>query len=41
LWLGIQGGIRYFINPDLALTGRVGFGTLSYGALEVGVDFKF
>jgi len=41
LWLGLQGGLRYFINPDLALTGRVGFGTLSYGALEVGVDFKF
>ena len=41
LWLGIQGGIRYFINSNIALTGRVGFGTLSYGALEVGVDFKF
>ncbi len=40
LWLGFQGGIRYFINPNLALTARVGFGTLSYGALEVGVDFK-
>ena len=40
VWLGFQGGIRYFINPNLALTGRVGFGTLSYGALEVGVDFK-
>ena len=41
LWLGFQGGIRYFIQPNLALTGRVGFGTLSYGALEVGVDWKF
>ena len=40
VWLGFQGGIRYFINPDLALTGRVGFGTLSYGALEIGIDFK-
>ena len=40
VWLGFQGGIRYFINPNLAVTGRVGFGTLSYGALEVGVDFK-
>jgi hypothetical protein len=40
VWLGFQGGIRYFINPNLAITGRVGFGTLSYGALEVGVDFK-
>jgi len=40
VWLGFQGGIRYFINPNLAITGRVGFGTLSYGALEIGVDFK-
>ena len=41
LWLGFQGGLRYFLQPNLALTARVGFGTLSYGALEVGVDFKF
>ena len=41
LWLGFQGGMRYWINPDIAITGRVGFGTLSYGALEFGVDFKF
>ncbi|NWF89262.1 MAG: hypothetical protein HXY50_07330 [Ignavibacteriaceae bacterium] len=41
LWLGFQGGARYWITPTLALTGRIGFGTLSYGALELGVDFKF
>lgn len=41
LWLGFQGGMRYWINPDIAITGRVGFGTLSYGALEFGIDFKF
>ena len=41
LWLGFQGGARYWITPTIALTGRVGFGTLSYGALELGVDFKF
>lgn len=41
LWLGIQGGLRYWIKPDIAITGRVGFGTLSYGALEFGVDWKF
>src|SRR3990172_3078932 len=35
------GGTRYWITPTIALMGRVGFGTLSYGALEVGVDFKF
>lgn len=41
MWLGFQGGARYWITPTIALMGRVGFGTLSYGALEVGVDFKF
>jgi hypothetical protein len=41
LWIGAQGGLRYWLNPNLALTGRVGFGTLSYGALEVGIDLKF
>lgn len=41
LWLGLQGGARYWISPTLALTGRVAFGSLSYGALELGVDFKF
>lgn len=40
LWLGFQGGARYWITPTIALTGRVGFGTLSYGALELGVDWK-
>lgn len=40
-WLGFHGGTRYWLTPTIALTGRVGFGTLSYGALEVGVDWKF
>lgn len=40
LWLAFQGGARYWITPTIALTGRVGFGTLSYGALELGVDWK-
>jgi hypothetical protein len=41
IWLGFHGGARYWITPTIALMGRVGFGTLSYGALELGVDFKF
>ena len=39
-FLGAQGGLRYWISPTVALVGRIGFGTLSYGALEVGADFK-
>jgi hypothetical protein len=39
-FLGAQAGIRYWIQPNLALIARMGFGTLSYGALELGVDFK-
>jgi hypothetical protein len=41
LWLGAQGGLRVWFNPNLALTGRAGFGTLSYGSLELGIDVKF
>ncbi len=41
LWIGAQGGLRYWFNPNFAVTGRVGFGSLSYGALEVGLDVKF
>jgi hypothetical protein len=41
LWLGLHGGLRYWIQPNLALSSRIGFGNLGYGALDVGVDFKF
>ncbi len=40
-WAAVQGGVRYWLQPNLALTGRLAFGSLSYGGLEVGVDFKF
>jgi hypothetical protein len=39
LWLGAHAGARYFFSPSLALTGRIGFGTLSYGAIDIGLDF--
>ncbi len=35
---GGQAGIRYFLSPNLALYGQVGFG-ITY--LKAGVDFKF
>ncbi len=41
LWAALQGGIRYMISPQWSLTARVGFGSLSYGALEVGADYQF
>jgi len=36
--LGGQAGIRYFLSPNLALYGQVGFG-ITY--IKAGVDFKF
>jgi hypothetical protein len=39
-WIGLHGGLRYWINSKVALNGRLSFGTLSYGAIEFGVDFK-
>ena len=41
MWLAAQGGARYWISPTLAITGRIGFGTLGYSGLDFGVDFKF
>ena len=38
LFLGGQGGVRYFFSPNLAGQARVGFGAY---ILAVGVDFKF
>ncbi len=40
-FIGAQGGVRYWFQPNLGLVGRIAFGSLSYGGLEVGVDFKF
>ncbi len=41
MWLAIQGGLRYWVSPTVAISGRVGFGTLGYSGLDFGVDFKF
>ena len=41
LWLAFQGGARYWVSPTVAITARIGFGTLSYSGLDLGVDFKF
>lgn len=39
-FLGFHGGARYFISPKIALNARFGYGTLSYGALDLGLDFQ-
>jgi hypothetical protein len=41
LWSWGQGGIRYFVIPNLAVVARFGLGNFSYYAGEIGVDFKF
>lgn len=41
LFFGGNAGARYFLSPTLALSARFGFGSLSYGGLDLGVDFKF
>lgn len=40
LYLAGQAGGRYWLSPTMALSARFGFGTLSYYALTVGIDFK-
>jgi hypothetical protein len=41
MFLGLQGGGRYFFSPNLAGVVRIAFGSLSYGGLDIGVDWKF
>jgi hypothetical protein len=41
LVVNLQGGTRYYVSPTVALRASIGYGSLSYGALDVGVDFKF
>lgn len=41
LFLGLEGGIRYWVSPTVGISARLGYGSLSYGALEIGADFKF
>ncbi len=41
LVLNAHGGVRYWLSPTMALVGSIGYGSLSYGALDIGVDFKF
>ena len=40
-WIGVHSGLRYWINENIAINVRIGFGTLSYGALDLGFDYKF
>lgn len=39
-WIAVNAGIRYWITENIAVNGRIGFGTLSYGALDIGFDYR-
>jgi len=41
MWLAANGGLRYWVAPNIAITGRITFGNLGYGSLDVGVNYKF
>jgi len=41
IWLGINAGAKYWFQKNMAVGIRIGFGTLSYGALDLGFDYKF
>jgi len=40
-FIGANAGARYWVSPTIAISARLGFGSLSYGGLDLGVDFKF
>lgn len=39
-WVGLHAGMRYWFQPNMAVTGRFGFGSYSYSSFDVGIDFK-
>ena len=41
VFIGANAGARYWVSPTIGISARVGFGSLSYGGLDLGVDFKF
>ncbi|MEE9429750.1 MAG: hypothetical protein V3V16_01840 [Melioribacteraceae bacterium] len=40
LMFSVHAGLRYWLSPNIALSTRIGFGTMSYGALDLGVIFR-
>ncbi len=41
LWLAVHAGTRYWLSNKIALNVKIGFGTLSYGLLDIGINYKF
>ncbi len=41
MFFGGNAGARYWVSPAFAVSARLGFGSLGYGGLDLGVDFKF
>ena len=41
MFFGGNAGGRYWFSPTMAVSARIGFGSLGYGALDLGIDFKF
>jgi len=39
-WIGAHAGLRYWIKDNISVNVRIGFGTLNYGALDLGFDYR-
>jgi hypothetical protein len=40
MFIGAAAGIRYWISQDIGVNVRIGIGSSSYGALELGIDYQ-
>lgn len=40
LFLGANAGARYWFSKSMSVVARIGLGTLSYSALDIGIDFR-
>ena len=40
VWFGVHAGLRYWLSENIAVSTRIAFGTMSYGALDLGIVFR-
>jgi hypothetical protein len=40
IWAGVHAGLRYWLSENIAISTRIAFGTMNYGALDLGIIFR-
>lgn len=40
MFIGAAAGIRYWVSKNIGISARIGIGSSSYGALDLGIDYQ-